>query len=69
MDFGWLNLLYIFNGMAIGNLKIQKMADQFLTLISTTVYMVGVLTMPHSITSPFEVEIKNCLSIYALVVG
>ena len=36
------NLLYIFNGMAIDTLQkmscFQKMADQFLTLISTTDY-------------------------------
>jgi len=39
IHFGWPILLYIFNGMAINNLQnvlFQKMAEQFLTLISTT---------------------------------
>ena len=36
-NFDWPNLLYIFNGTAINNLQnILKMANQFLTLISTT---------------------------------
>jgi len=40
IHFGWPILLYIFNGMAINNLQnvlSLKTADQFLTLISTTV--------------------------------
>ena len=36
--YGLPNLLYIFNGMAVDNKMsyLQKMADQFQTLISTT---------------------------------
>ena len=38
--FGWPNLLYIFNGMAINNLQnvlSLRIYSQFLTLVSTTV--------------------------------
>ena len=46
MDFGYPNFLYIFNGTAISNQKVscrQKIADQFLILVSRTAWRCMIL--------------------------